>query len=344
MLEQVRATVARDAVDWGEVEFYWGDERFLPPGDPERNETQAREALLDHIRVDPAKVYPMGADQGTGPAGAEAAAEEYAALLASKAQPEDHGPVPDVRRPAARHGRRGAHGVGVPALPRGVRDRALGRRRARLPEAAAHARLADPARHPQGGRGVDHHDRRLEGGRGGARAGRRGRGGDPGGRGPRAGGAPGGCSTGPRRRSCRATSSRTSPDGVPPTSGTSSSTAANVVGSRPTAGGATGPVRPPGWPTGWSRRSKRARSTPTSVHLVLEGAAKAADVRHHSRLERRPGDRRRGQRDRRPGRGPSRPAVTVVTADRGLRARLPKGEVVGPSELLRHLRPGPSVS
>jgi len=94
MLEQVRATVARDAVDWAEVEFYWGDERFLPPGDPERNDTQARAALLDHIRVDPAKVYPMGADEGTGLPGAEAAAEEYAALLASKASPEDHGPVP----------------------------------------------------------------------------------------------------------------------------------------------------------------------------------------------------------------------------------------------------------
>jgi 6-phosphogluconolactonase len=94
MLEQVRATVARDAVDWGEVEFYWGDERFLPPGDPERNDTQAHAALLDHVRVDPAKVYPMGTDNGTGPSGAEAAAEEYAALLASKARPEDHGSVP----------------------------------------------------------------------------------------------------------------------------------------------------------------------------------------------------------------------------------------------------------
>jgi len=94
MLEQVRATVARDAVDWGQVEFYWGDERFLPPGDPERNDTQARAALLDHIRVDPAKVFPMGADNGTGPAGAEAAAAEYAQLLRQAARPEDHGPVP----------------------------------------------------------------------------------------------------------------------------------------------------------------------------------------------------------------------------------------------------------
>lgn len=94
MLEQIRSMVARDAVDWGQVEFYWGDERFLPPGDPERNDTQARAALLDHVRVDPAKVFAMGADTGTGPSGSEAAAQAYAELLASKAQPEDHGPVP----------------------------------------------------------------------------------------------------------------------------------------------------------------------------------------------------------------------------------------------------------
>lgn len=94
MLEQIRSSVARDAVDWRRVEFYWGDERFLPPGDPERNETQARAALLDHVPVDPAKVFAMGADTGTGPSGAEAAAEEYAALLRRAARPEDHGPVP----------------------------------------------------------------------------------------------------------------------------------------------------------------------------------------------------------------------------------------------------------
>ena len=92
--EQIRATVARDAVDWGRVEFYWGDERFLPPGDPERNETQAREALLDHVPVDPAKVFPMGSNDGTWPAGAETAAEAYADVLARAARPEDHGPVP----------------------------------------------------------------------------------------------------------------------------------------------------------------------------------------------------------------------------------------------------------
>jgi 6-phosphogluconolactonase len=94
LLAQIRCTVARDAVDWRRVEFYWGDERFLPDGHPERNETQAREALLDHVRVDPTAVFPMPPDPGTGPSGAEAAATEYAELLARKARPEDHGPVP----------------------------------------------------------------------------------------------------------------------------------------------------------------------------------------------------------------------------------------------------------
>ena len=94
VLEQIRATVARDAVDWQQVEFYWGDERFLPPGDPERNDVQAHAALLDHIRVDPQNVFAMGADTGTGSVGADAAAGEYAQLLARKARPEDHGPVP----------------------------------------------------------------------------------------------------------------------------------------------------------------------------------------------------------------------------------------------------------
>lgn len=96
MLEHLRDSPARAAVDWGQVEFYWGDERFLPPGHPERNETQARAALLDHVRVDPAKVFPMGADPGTGPSGADAAAEAYAQVLARAARPEDHGPVPSL--------------------------------------------------------------------------------------------------------------------------------------------------------------------------------------------------------------------------------------------------------
>ncbi len=50
----------RDAnLDWSTIDVYWGDERFLPGGDPERNETLARQELLDHVPVSPERVHPM---------------------------------------------------------------------------------------------------------------------------------------------------------------------------------------------------------------------------------------------------------------------------------------------
>jgi 6-phosphogluconolactonase len=87
----VAESPARSAIDWRRVEFWWGDERFLPDGDPERNETQARDAFLSRVQVDPARVHPMPADSGQGP---EAAADAYAAELAAAAGPGDHNGVP----------------------------------------------------------------------------------------------------------------------------------------------------------------------------------------------------------------------------------------------------------
>jgi 6-phosphogluconolactonase len=87
----VAESPARSAIDWRRVEFWWGDERFLPAGDPERNETQAREALLDQVDVDPARVHPMAADTGQG---AEAAAAAYASELAKAMSAGDRDGVP----------------------------------------------------------------------------------------------------------------------------------------------------------------------------------------------------------------------------------------------------------
>jgi 6-phosphogluconolactonase len=94
VLEALATSPARSAVDWGELDVWWGDERFLPSGDPERNETQAREALLDRVPVDPTRVHPMPASDGPDGDDADAAAARYAAELAAAARPEDHGPVP----------------------------------------------------------------------------------------------------------------------------------------------------------------------------------------------------------------------------------------------------------
>ncbi|MBP2703559.1 6-phosphogluconolactonase [Microbispora sp. RL4-1S] len=91
-LAALAGTPAHDAIDWRALDIWWGDERFLPTGDPERNETGARLALLDKVDVDPSRVHVMpGPDSGLT---AEQAAEGYAAELARAARPEDHGPVP----------------------------------------------------------------------------------------------------------------------------------------------------------------------------------------------------------------------------------------------------------
>ncbi|GHA82012.1 6-phosphogluconolactonase [Streptomyces termitum] len=85
---------ARDAVDWSRLDLWWGDERFLPGGDPERNVTQAREALLDRVPLDPARVHAMPASDGPLGDDVDAAAAAYAAELAAAAGPGDPAGVP----------------------------------------------------------------------------------------------------------------------------------------------------------------------------------------------------------------------------------------------------------
>lgn len=93
VLAQMAAAPAREAVDWRRLDVWWGDERYLPDGDTERNETAARAALLDHVNVDQARVHAMPASDGPDPS-PEAGAERYADLLRAASRPEDHGPVP----------------------------------------------------------------------------------------------------------------------------------------------------------------------------------------------------------------------------------------------------------
>ena len=94
VLGELSAAPAADAVDWRHLDVWWGDERFLPAGDPERNETGAREALLGKVDVDPDRVHPMPGPDGPDGDDPEAAAARYAAWLSAAARPEDHGQVP----------------------------------------------------------------------------------------------------------------------------------------------------------------------------------------------------------------------------------------------------------
>ncbi|MEU6852951.1 6-phosphogluconolactonase [Actinacidiphila alni] len=93
LLAALASSPARDAVDWARLDLWWGDERFLPEGDAERNVTQARAELLDAVPVDPQRVHAMAASDGPY-ADAGAAADAYAAELAAAAGPEDRSRVP----------------------------------------------------------------------------------------------------------------------------------------------------------------------------------------------------------------------------------------------------------
>jgi len=96
VLAALAAAPARDAVDWTRVDFWWGDERFVPAGDPERNETGARAVLLDHLPVDQARVHVMNGPGGPDGDDPDAAAARYAAELAAAASPGAAVPAFDI--------------------------------------------------------------------------------------------------------------------------------------------------------------------------------------------------------------------------------------------------------
>jgi 6-phosphogluconolactonase len=70
----------RQAVPWGQVEIFFGDERCVPPDDPASNHRMAREALLDRVPIPPARIHRI---RGEAPDAAAAAAEYEAVLRAA---------------------------------------------------------------------------------------------------------------------------------------------------------------------------------------------------------------------------------------------------------------------
>lgn len=80
-------------IDWSAVHLFWGDERYVPEDDDERNEKQAREALLDRVDIPSSQVHPMPASDGEFGTDLAAAALAYEQLLAANAEPGQ--PVPN---------------------------------------------------------------------------------------------------------------------------------------------------------------------------------------------------------------------------------------------------------
>lgn len=72
----VYTRLAEFSVDWKKWQIYFGDERCLPPGDPQRNDSMARAAWLDRINIPAENIHPIPAELGP-----ELSAQHYRELL-----------------------------------------------------------------------------------------------------------------------------------------------------------------------------------------------------------------------------------------------------------------------
>lgn len=83
-------------IDWTRVQLFFGDDRFVPAADPDRNDKQAREALLGRIEIPAANVHAMPASGGEYGDDLDAAALAYQEVLAANAEPGQPAPDFDV--------------------------------------------------------------------------------------------------------------------------------------------------------------------------------------------------------------------------------------------------------
>ena len=83
-------------IDWACVHLFWGDDRYVPEDDDERNYKQARAALLDRIDIPSSNIHAMPASDGEFGGDLAAAALAYEQVLAANAEPGHPAPNFDV--------------------------------------------------------------------------------------------------------------------------------------------------------------------------------------------------------------------------------------------------------
>jgi 6-phosphogluconolactonase len=71
-LYNLLATNARSVLPWDRMFFFWGDERHVPPTDPESNYRMAEETMLSKIPVTAGNVFRIAAENSDAAAAAEA--------------------------------------------------------------------------------------------------------------------------------------------------------------------------------------------------------------------------------------------------------------------------------
>ncbi len=66
------AANASSTLPWGQMFFFWGDERHVPPDDPDSNYRMAKETLLSKVPVPPANIFRIPAENPDAAAAADA--------------------------------------------------------------------------------------------------------------------------------------------------------------------------------------------------------------------------------------------------------------------------------
>ena len=138
----------RDAVEWEAVEFFWGDERAVPPDHPESNFGVAYGMLISQLPdVRPDRIHRMPAEAPDLDAAALTLRERAAARV-RRARRRAAGLRPHL----ARHGSRRAHRQPVSRLGRARGATSLGDRQLRTGPGrlADDAHLPGPERRPRG--------------------------------------------------------------------------------------------------------------------------------------------------------------------------------------------------
>jgi 6-phosphogluconolactonase len=81
----------RNSVPWNSVHFFWGDERCVPPADPESNYKNAYDNLLKDVPVDPEKIHRI-----KGEFSPQKAASDYTQVLLGFAESGHPWPIFDI--------------------------------------------------------------------------------------------------------------------------------------------------------------------------------------------------------------------------------------------------------
>jgi len=84
LMFQILADQFRDEVAWSRIQFFWSDERHVPPDHPESNYRMANEALLSNVPVASENVHRV---HGENPNAADAASEYEETVIAVTKQP-----------------------------------------------------------------------------------------------------------------------------------------------------------------------------------------------------------------------------------------------------------------